>query len=302
MPRVPGDLWSPEEAIYFRRNSLLTSRSMSWKGVVVAHQHMAPGSYSTPAILSHSLSLHVAQPVLLTRTDEGKTQKGLLVCGDLHLSIAGQYPRWHHQEIADVLNIGVDPLFLHEIAEAMEVNNRRVELIPQFKTQDRVIRQVMLALVSELETSQIGSRIYIDALTTQLAVQLIRRYSTYKVDSHQADRHAVTPKFSKQQLRTIQEFIQANLENDISLAQLAAILYLSPYHFSRLFKQSTHLTPYQYILAQRIDRARHLIQTRKELSLQEIAVTVGFYDQSHLTRHMKRILGITPKELLKATH
>lgn len=295
MALLAGDLWLPEEAANFRRHSLLTSRTLAWKGVILARQQMAPGAYTTPPILSHSLSLHVEQPVLLTRTDDGRTQRELLICGDLHLSVAGQTLRWHHPTVADVINIGIDPLFLRQVIVEMELDPGQVELTPQFRTRDPLIEAILHALLAELNAPALGSRLYIESLTTQLAVQLIRRYAT-----HTAAPEPTRGQLSPQQRQLIDDYIHAHLAEDIALAQLAALLHLSPYHFARRFKLTTGLSPYQYLLTQRINRAIHLLQTNPDRSLLAVAVAVGFYDQSHLIRHFKRIHGITPRELRKA--
>lgn len=79
----------------------------------------------------------------------------------------------------------------------------------------------------------------------------------------------------------------------------SAIDQISPYHFLRLFKQSTGLTPHQYILQNRINQAKYLLH-HSNLSIAEIAARTGFYDQSHLTRCFKRILSATPKQVLQA--
>ena len=296
MAFTAGDLWLPEEATNFRRHSLLTSRALAWKGVILAHQQMAPGAYTTPPIRSHSLSLHVQQSVMLTRSDDGKTQRGLLVGGDLHLSVAGQAPRWHHPTVAEVINIGIDPLFLRQIITQMELDPGRVELIPQFQTRDPLIESIMRALLAELKAPALGSRLYIESLTTQLVVQLVRRYATHTAATEPKRGH-----LSPQQRQQIDDYIHAHLAEDIALAQLAALLHLSPYHFARRFKLTTGLSPYQYLLTQRINHAIHLLQSNPERSLWEVAVAVGFYDQSHLTRHLKRLHDITPGQLIKAT-
>ncbi|MCB0057130.1 MAG: AraC family transcriptional regulator [Caldilinea sp.] len=295
MAFIAGDLWLPEEAAAYRRNSLLTSRALAWRGVILAHQQMAPGAYSTPPILSHSLSLHVQQPVLLTRTDDGKTQRGVLECGDLHLSVAGQAPRWHHSTVSEVINIGIDPLFLRQIIAQMELDVGQVELIPQFQTSDPLIESILHALLNELKVPEPGSRLYIESLTNQLAVRLIRRYATHVRVTE--PRHG---RLSTQQRQQIDDYIHAHLAEDISLAQLADVVHLSPYHFARCFKLTAGLSPYQYLLARRVNYAIHLLQTSPERSLLEVAVSVGFYDQSHLSRHLKRIYGVTPGQVKAA--
>src|SRR5690606_10005732 len=88
--------------------------------------------------------------------------------------------------------------------------------------------------------------------------------------------------------------IHAHLDQNISLAELAAVAHMSEFHFARLFKHTTGLPPYQFVIHQRVERAKRLIATGR-LSLAQIAIDVGFSDQSQLHRHFKRLVGVTPK-------
>lgn len=92
-------------------------------------------------------------------------------------------------------------------------------------------------------------------------------------------------------------YIDEHLGEDLALASIAAEVALSPFHFARLFKQATGLSPHQYVVRRRVERARELIESRQG-TVACVAVTVGFCDQSHLARHFKRLLGIAPAQLL----
>src|SRR5262249_61294164 len=97
---------------------------------------------------------------------------------------------------------------------------------------------------------------------------------------------------SRHKLRRALETIHDNLNRDISLAEIAANVGISPYHFARLFKQSTGLAPHQYVLAQRIELAKTLL-SEPRLPLAEIAGRLGFSDQSHFTAVFRRLTGTT---------
>jgi AraC family transcriptional regulator len=94
----------------------------------------------------------------------------------------------------------------------------------------------------------------------------------------------------------LRAYIYEHLEEQIEVAELAAIADLSPFHFSRVFARSFGVTPYRYVVRLRLQRAVELIRD-KRYSLPEIAARTGFSDQSHLTRWVRRVHGITLTEL-----
>jgi AraC family transcriptional regulator len=96
-------------------------------------------------------------------------------------------------------------------------------------------------------------------------------------------------------LQRVLEYMQAHLDQEVSLAALAAVGQMSPYYFSRLFKQSTGLSPHQYVLQQRIAWATRLL-AEPRLSVAAIAYRVGFASQAHFTAIFRRWVGTTPQQ------
>jgi AraC-like DNA-binding protein len=94
-------------------------------------------------------------------------------------------------------------------------------------------------------------------------------------------------------MRRVREHVEVHLGEGMDLAELAGVAGLSVYHFARAFKQSIGVTPHCYLVHRRIERAREML-ARSELPLSEIALAAGFSDQSHLARHFRRMLGMTP--------
>lgn len=94
------------------------------------------------------------------------------------------------------------------------------------------------------------------------------------------------------------DYIHAHLEQEIKLLQLANSVGMSQYYFCRLFKQSMGVSPHQYVLRQRVERAKQLLR-RQQFSIVDVALQCGFASQSHLNRHFKRIVGVTPLTFLK---
>ncbi len=94
-------------------------------------------------------------------------------------------------------------------------------------------------------------------------------------------------------LRRICDFIQDNLNRQLTLVDLSTVVHMSPYHFARLFKQSTGVPPHRFVLGQRIARASLLLHAPR-LSIAEVARLVGFRTPSHFTTAFRRMTGITP--------
>jgi len=94
-------------------------------------------------------------------------------------------------------------------------------------------------------------------------------------------------------LRRVTEYVEQNLDRDLRLAELAALVYMSPYHFARLFKRSTGVPPHRFVIRQRIARASAILPTQ-ELSIAQISRLVGFRTASHFSTVFRRVTGITP--------
>ena len=94
-------------------------------------------------------------------------------------------------------------------------------------------------------------------------------------------------------MRRVQEYVDTHLSESMDLAELAAVAGLSVYHFARAFKQSAGVTPHHHLVRRRVERAQEML-AGSELPLSEIALATGFSDQSHLARHFRQLVGITP--------
>ena len=96
-------------------------------------------------------------------------------------------------------------------------------------------------------------------------------------------------------LQKVLEHVKENIEKDLSVAEMAQVVGMSQYYFSKLFKMSTGTTPHQYVMRQRVERAQELLRDGGA-ALVEVATNVGFETQSHFTSVFRRLVGITPKK------
>jgi AraC family transcriptional regulator len=116
---------------------------------------------------------------------------------------------------------------------------------------------------------------------------------------HAADlKHLRLPRvrggLTARQLRRVEEFVDAQISNDITISNLGAVAGLSPFHFIRAFKESVGVSPYQYVLWVRVNRAKELL-SKQELAVVDVAHAVGFSDATQLNRVFQKFIGVTPR-------
>jgi AraC family transcriptional regulator len=168
-------------------------------------------------------------------------------------------------------------------ADAAQVKLREGSCIP-----DPLLRQLSVSLAQELETPENQSELYADTAARMVAVQLVRQHCArvYQVPEYRG-------KLLPQRLRLVQDYVQAHLAEPILLESLASVACLSPYHFCRLFKQTTGQSPNQYVIQQRMERALHLLQTT-ESNLTQVAYAVGYRSPGHFAQLFQRHTGCSP--------
>jgi AraC family transcriptional regulator len=190
--------------------------------------------------------------------------------------------------------MSLDPEYFNKVAqETFDLDPSRMRLKTVEGKRDPVITSIAGTLIREVMTGDAGSRLYAESLANLLSVHLLRNY-TDMPQPVESGRQLSQPRAVVQALN----FIHQNYAMDVSLADIAGAAHLSTYHLTRVFKKATGMTPHQYLVQVRVNSARHLLTAGAgDRSLAEIASAVGFADQSHLTRHFKRLLGVTPKQL-----
>jgi AraC family transcriptional regulator len=147
----------------------------------------------------------------------------------------------------------------------------------------------MAAVDAELTSGGAGGRLAAESLANVLAVHLIRHVLAPR--SPACGRDGILP---RGRLRAVVEYIEEHLDGYPTLAEMAAVVGLNPYHFARQFKAATGLPPHQYVILRRVERAKQLLQAGTDLSLADVALSAGFSDQSQFGYHFKRLVGVTP--------
>ena len=190
-------------------------------------------------------------------------------------------------EASEGILLTIEPQHISTIAHET-VPSDKVELIPTFARPDPLIQHLALNLKTALDSDNYD-RLYAESLFHTLSMHLLRHYATRQFAFKE-----YTGGLPPYKLRQAINYINDNLDQKIKLDDVAKLIDISQYYFCHLFKESTGIAPYQYVIKQRIEKARELTKQSK-LPLAEIAFECGFSSQSQMTQHFRRSVGVTPK-------
>ena len=254
-------------------------------------QSVATGEEFCHLESDHSIFISLRpRPIHYVQKQDGKLhtalyQKGeiLITPADVPLSV-----RWEGEE--NCLQIQLADEFLKTVArETIAEDCDRLTLQPTFQIRNPQLESIGSMLFAEYQKQLSGNSLCIDSLANLLAIQLLRTHTT--TNPHLAVYEGGLP---QHQLRQVLDYIEASLNQDIKLADLAGLIDMSQFHFSRLFKQSLGISPHRYLLQQRLEKAKQLLQNSDRLII-DIALECGFNNHSHLSKQFKQMIGLTPK-------
>jgi AraC family transcriptional regulator len=287
--RLPGNALS---------RVVLSSLGTKWNDVVVEQHHVRSSEVADVMFKRHVIAINVGNPVTCEYKEEGQFRRSFKTRGAIFFHPSQRpFSGWMKVErgvFANVLFLTLDTVFVSRVAEEMEVDADRIELIEQRRATDPTLRHIALALRAGVQSGDALDRMYGEGLSTALAAHLLREYGAA----------VLKPKIqygglTRAKLVRAVEYIQDQLAADLTVSGIAQAVGMSPYYFTRLFKESTGQSPHQYVVEARVRRAKELLTTGK-FTISEAAHHVGFVDQSHLTRHFKRVFGLPPKRLLES--
>jgi AraC family transcriptional regulator len=273
--------------------TLLSSAGQNWNHIQAYYYQVAPQPerIAAPIIDAHIIPVVLEGSCEFNGVLDGQVVRSGFYRGCMSLFPNGVSAAYGWQAANKMAHLYLSPaLTLSAAHDLSHKDPERAELLPIPFFRDPFIEQLCLALVAELETPGLLGSLYADTLAQVLALHLLRHYSSLNHTKDISERG-----LSQGQLRLVRDFINDYLGNEIRLEELAALTNSSPSHFTKQFKRSVGLPPHQYLIQQRIERAKELL-SGKALNVAEVSQAVGFFDQSHLVRHFKYWVGVTPKD------
>ena len=271
-------------------SALLSSagdRRMPWLDVLTSP--VPRGRFDSPLDARHVLCLHLGAPVPVSYRAGRVERQGVRLHGQFCVVPAGSSTRWTLSQPASSLLLRLNPALLRESAGAMQLAVTAAELAPSIHIRDPQIERIGWMMQAEAHEHYPGGRLFADSLAAALAARLLVLQTRR---AGPVERRALPP----WRLRRVLEYIEAHLEAELTLTELATVAGFSLSHFKAMFKQATGVPVHRFVLERRVERARlRLLEGRA--SVTQVAAETGFAHASHLARCMRRVLGASPSQV-----
>lgn len=282
---VPEELprWVPGK-------TLLASDGLEWNGVSMRSYRYTGLDVQVPPLRDHMIVAYREGLTPMNRRFDNRWTHEKVVPGDVSLLTRAATSHWMWTQDIDVVHLYLtQDLISKTCAQVFDRDVKQVELLDILRTPDSFIHGTAMAIANEVEANKLGGRLYVEALATQLSIHLLRRYAAISLKTPRAESG-----LSPVRARQVTEYIEAQLDRNPSLDELAAVARVSPYHFLRQFKLRFGCAPHAWVIQRRLDCSRRLL-AKTTLSLKAVAARSGFSDQAHMTRMFRRFMSTTPK-------
>lgn len=272
------------------RRPTATSRERGWSGVTIDLYRPRTNLFQSYPALDHHLICYCPSGAgRLVQRRNGVVHESMMSAGTSLLMPAGCESTWEGDTAASA-RLRVPASLVVSAGE--QLGSRcasQIEIRNVFDVRDATIERMAQLLLSELEHEPHPAQtLVVDHISVAFASHILRSYNVFDT----VGRYELPP-LGRLELSRLTEFIEDNIDRSISLAELAEIVSVSRFHFTRIFKKSTGLTAISFVERCRIRRAQSLI-LETDLALVDIALMTGFADQSHFTRRFHRHIGCTP--------
>ena len=266
---------------------VLSSARAGWRNDFTFEVHrMAPYAYEEHVLLGHRLIVNLGAPVRFGWRRGDKPREALLQTGGLCLQSEGDVnaPSWSDEMTFAAV------AFAPALVEAL-LEDRSPKATETFAERRCLTEPTAYGFARALaaELSSPTEPLYADTLSSSFVLHLLLAHGIAPA------KKGLSPKgkLGSAQLRATIDLAQERLADGISLDDLAAASGYSLFQFARMFKATTGMAPHQFVLRLRLERAQRLL-LRERLSLADVAVACGFYDQAHLTNAFRKAFGRTP--------
>jgi len=246
------------------------------------------GIHDFPGINRIIVSVHVGRTADVACSRGGERHRGRAVHGDVDIIPRGLHSHWVNNDPDVALVLSLAPHVLREVVETTGRDPSRLQIFNRFQVRDAPLEHLAWALQAEMHRGFPCGRVFLEGMAVAVAAQVVHRHSSLGVAAS-----APRGTMPLRKLRQVLSYIEDQLSTDPSLQEIARVSGLSISHCKALFRRSMGLPVHQYVIRRRVERAALLLRDGR-LPISQVALETGFSHQSHLARHMHRVLGVSP--------
>jgi AraC family transcriptional regulator len=247
------------------------------------------GVLEVPEQANVLVAIHQGTPARLRCRRDGQQFTGTAVHGDIDIIPANTRARWEMLDENDTaLVLSLPQKLLQAAADERALPGDRLEIRNRFQIRDSELESLGWAMKREMEFGYPSGRLYLHGLALAMASRLVARHSSAALQAAPRDEG-----LSGHRLKKVLSFIEEQLTEDLSLEQIAQVAGVSPSHVKAQFRKAVGIPVHRYVIQRRVERARTLLM-QDGLSMAAVAQAAGFAHQSHMARHMRRVLGAAP--------
>lgn len=273
------------------RASLRSSAGRGWKGFGAELIAIPAGVHRIPASVHHRVGVHVGTPIKAHCVCGGRRLSRIQAHGDADVIPVGHDGEWTDESDCTVLRVWIGGEFAKTTFEQLGVKPSQAQIEPRLQFRDPRFQHLAWALRAELEADEKSDPLYAESLCTAMIVRL-----TQGAPALVEKRRTLAPRM----VARVVDYIESHLDQRLTLTELAALADLSVPHFKVLFRETLGMPVHRYVIERRVERAR-LLLLQGSLSTSQIALETGFAHQSHMAHWMNRLLGVTPRELIRSS-
>ncbi len=268
----------------------LCSEATGWNGALLRRWSGTSAVMEQPPLDQHYVVMHLGGPKHVTRNRDGPSVATVAERGSLTLVPAGTAYTWRTQGPIAFAHLYVPPRqFEDAVSQELDIEGRGASLIERVGCRDALLETMFDRMIREIRRADDASALLLDSLLEQVLSRLARRHA-----SRPAFAGGRTLALAPHRLQRVLDFIEANLDRKLRLADLVTAAGTSQSHFSHAFLTATGQSPYRYLVHRRIERAQALLMTG-DASLTDISKQCGFNRSHQFSVMFKEIVGVPPK-------
>ena len=268
----------------------LSSHHADWTGMYLQYHDCPSHETSEHYPTQHVIAIQTKGMIEAERKLGDRYRREQIRVGDVCLVPAYTHHWIRAKGTQGLILLGIEPDAISKILPN-DLDNKNIELLPHFAQADPLIYHLGLSLKKALQVNTLDSRFYAESLSVALIAHLMQFYTAKNPIANDVLSEDA-------QIKQAKDYIHAYLTEKLSLQAIADTVGMSKYHFCRIFKQSTGLSPWQYVIQQRIELAKQLLKN-SQLSIGQISDRLGYSNSNQFTNFFRQHTGITPSDFRK---